>query len=278
MAKPWPELPLDAWRDTRDTLHLWTQIPGKVRLALSPPEPDWAHVTLYVTATGLTTGPVPCDGGRTFEIDFDFVDHALQIVVSDGSRRVIPLVPKTVKAFYTEVLEALRSLGIECAISPRPQEIPGAIPFDEDEVHRSYDPAWANRFFEVLRRVDMVMKEYRGRFVGRTTPVHFFWGTFDHAVTRYLDGNMLACGFWPGDDRFLEPAFFAYTYPKPDGIEMAAPWWNEQMGEFILPYESVRTAPSPRETLLDFFERTYEAGATRVSPTGQATPVPPSPQ
>lgn len=272
-----PELHLADWRPTKDTLHLYSQVVGKIRLATTPPRNHWWNAPLYVDVRGLTTRRMH-SAGTTFQIDFDFVDHALQIVVSDGSRRVIPLVPKTVKAFYTEVLEALRSLGIECAISPRPQEIPGAIPFDEDEVHRSYDPAWANRFFEVLRRVDMVMKEYRGRFVGRTTPVHFFWGTFDHAVTRYLDANMLACGFWPGDDRFLEPAFFAYTYPKPDGLEIAAPWWNEQMGEFILPYESVRTAPSPRETLLDFFERTYEAGATRVSPTGQATPVPPSPQ
>jgi uncharacterized protein DUF5996 len=183
-----------------------------------------------------------------------------------------------VKAFYAEVMDAVSSLGIECEIWPKPQEIPGAIMFTEDEVHRSYDAAWANRFFQVLYRADAVMKEYRGRFVGRTTPVHFFWGTFDHAVTRYLGDAMLACGFWPGDDRFPAPAFFAYTYPKPDGIETAAPWWNDALGEFILPYEDVRTAPSPREMLLDFFERTYEAGAERVSPTGQATPVPPSPQ
>ena len=278
MTPAWPELPLHAWRDTCDTLHLWTQIAGKIRLKLAPPEPDWAHVTLYVTATGLTTSPIPCSGDRVFQIDFDLVDHALNIVVSDGSRRVLPLVPKTVKAFYAEVMEAVSSLGIECEVWPKPQEIPGAIPFTEDEVHRSYDAAWANRFFQVLYRVDAVMKEYRGRFVGRTTPVHFFWGTFDLAVTRYLGDAMLAGGFWPGDERFAEPAFFAYTYPKPDGIETAEPWWNDALGEFILPYEDVRTARSPREALLDFLERTYEAGAERVSPTGQATPVPPSPQ
>ncbi len=258
MTPEWPELPLDAWRDTRDTLHLWTQVAGKIRLKLAPPEPDWAHVTLYVTATGLTTSPIPCSGNRVFQIDFDLVDHALHIVVSDGSRRVLPLVPKTVKAFHAEVMDAVRSLGIECEIWPKPQEIPGAIVFTEDEVHRSYDAAWANRFFEVLYRTDAVMKEYRGRFVGRTTPVHFFWGTFDLAVTRYLGDSMVACGF--------------------DGIETATPWWNDDLGEFILPYEDVRTAPSPRDALLDFFERTYEAGAERVSPTGQATPVPPSPQ
>src|SRR3954453_4869371 len=176
MSQNWPELPLDAWRDTRDTLHRWTQIPGKMRLALSPPEPDWAQVTYYVTATGLTTGPIPCGDARTFQVDFDFVDHALRIATSEGGGRVLPLVPKTVKAFYAETLEAIASLGIECAINARPQEIPGAIPFDEDEEHRSYDPVWAGRFFQVLSRVDMTMKDYRGRFAGRTTPVHFFWG------------------------------------------------------------------------------------------------------
>jgi hypothetical protein len=276
VSSTWPELPYDSWRDTRDTLHLWTQVAGKIRLALAPPEPDWAQVTLYVTATGLTTSPMPY-GDRVFEIDFDFVDHALVISVCDGSRRVLPLVPKTVKAFHREVLDALASLGIEVEISPKPQEIPGAIPFTEDEVHASYDPEWANRFFQVLYRIDAVLKEYRGRFAGRTTPVHFFWGTFDLAVTRYLGDSMLAAGWWPGDERFPEPAFVAYTYPKPEGLEML-PNWNDQLGEFVLPYEVVRTAASPRETLLEFAESSYEAGAERVSPTGQATPVPPSPQ
>jgi hypothetical protein len=276
VSDAWPELPLDAWRDTRDTLHRWTQIPGKVLLALAPPEPDWAHVTYAVTASGLTTGPMPY-GDRTFEIDFDFVDHALVIVVSDGARRVLPLVPMTVKAFYRAVLEALASLGIEVEINPRPQEIPGAIPFDEDEVHSAYDREWAYRFFDVLCRVDAVMKEYRGRFVGRTTPVHFFWGTFDLAVTRYLGDWMLAAGWWPGDERFPEPAFVAYTYPKPDGLE-SVEGWNDDLGEFALRYAEVQSSASPRETLLAFLERTYEAGAERVSPTGQATPVPPSPQ
>jgi hypothetical protein len=283
MSKPWPDLPLEAWRDTKDTLHLWTQIAGKVRLALAPEEPDWAHVTLYVTSSGLTTSPIPTHDDRTFEIVFDFVDHAVTIRVSDGSRRVLPLVPCACAVFYAQMLEALASLGIDVQINPRPQEIPGAIPFDEDEIHASYDPEWANRFFEVLRRVDMTMKEYRGRFTGRTTPVHFFWGTFDLAVTRYLGDNMLSGGFWAGDDRFPEPAFFAYTYPKPDGLESAAvrppqAGWNEDLGEFILRYEDVRTAPSPHQALLDFLESAYEAGATRVKPMGQATPVPPSPQ
>jgi hypothetical protein len=277
MAREWPELPLDSWRDTRDTLHRWTQIPGKMRLALSPPEPDFAHVTYYVTATGLTTGPIPCGDARTFQADFDFVDHALRIDVSDGGRRVLPLVPKTVKSFYFETLEAVASLGIECAINARPQEIPGAVPFDEDDEHRSYDAASVTRFFDALRRVDMTMKEYRGRFVGRTTPVHFFWGSFDLAVTRYLGDHMLAAGWWPGDDRFPAPAFFAYTAPKPDGLE-TEPYWHDGLAEFVLPYEDVRTADSPRDALLSFLETTYEAGATRVSPTGHATPVPPSPQ
>jgi hypothetical protein len=277
MARHWPELPLDAWRDTCETLHRWVQIPGKMRLALSPPEPDYGHVVYFVTATGLTTGPLPCGDARTFQVDFDFVDHTLRIVASDGGRRVLPLVPKTVKSFYFETLEAVASLGIECAINARPQEIPGAIRFDEDEEHRTYDPAWANRFFEALRRIDMTMKTYRGRFEGRTTPVHFFWGTFDLAVTRYLDGHTLAAGWWPGDERLPAPAFFAYTSPKPDGLEKL-PYWHDGMGEFILPYEDVRTAASPHQALLEFLETTYEAGAARVSPTGQATPVPPSPQ
>jgi Family of unknown function (DUF5996) len=282
MGGPWPELPLDAWRETCDTLHLWTQIPGKIRLARSPPEPDWGHVTLYVTVSGLTTSPIP-DGERTFQLDFDFLEHALLLSTSDGRARSIPLAPQTVKSFYRETFDALASLGIHVEIWPKPQEVPDPIPLDEDEVHAAYDAEWVGRWFDALRRIDLVMKEYRGRFEGRTTPVHFFWGSFDLAVTRYLGGHVLSAGFWPGDARFPEAAFFAFTAPKPDELERAAlrpaaAFWSDDMGLFMLRYDDVRTAASPRETLLDFFESSYEAGAALVSPTGQETPVPPSPQ
>ncbi len=265
MAEPWPDLPLAAWKDTCDTLHLYTQVVGKVRQALTPREPDWGHIPLYVTAAGLTTSPIPL-GDRVFQIDFDLVDHALEIAVGDGDRRVIPLAPRTVSAFHAEVLGTLRSLGIEVEISPRPSDIPDAIPFAADETHASYDPAWAHRFWQVLVRVDTVMKEHRAPNASRASPVHFFWGSFDLALTLFAGEQQVACGFWPGDDRFPEAAFYAYTSPKPDGLESAAvrpdaAFWSPELGEFLLRYEDVRTAASPRDDLLAFFESTYEVGS-----------------
>jgi hypothetical protein len=280
----WPELPLAEWKPTRDTLHMYTQIVGKVRLVLSPTEPQWAHVALYVTARGLTTSPIAYDG-RVFEIDFDLVDHALEIDVSDGSRRRIPLVPRTVAAFYAEVMEALRSLGIDVEITTKPQEVPDPIPFPEDEVHHDYDPQWANRFWRALVQVDAVLREYRARFRGRTTPTQFFWGSFDLACSRFsgrpadpppgsnilyrlgMNAEDVCAGWWPGDDRFPEPAFYSYTYPKPDGLERAElrppqAFWSDELGEFVLRYEDARAAESPRQAVLDFLQSAYEAGAT----------------
>src|SRR5438270_9265690 len=284
MRETWPELPRDAWRETRDTLHLWTQIVGKIRLGLAPIEPEWAHVTLFVTSRGLTTTPMPFDGG-TLQIDFDLIDHELRIDVNDGRRRTLPLAPRTVSAFYAEVLSALDELGIIVPIDPRPQEIEGAIPFDQDDVHASYDAEWARRFFNVLSRVDAVMREHRGRFFGRTTAVQFFWGTFDLALARFsgnrivppasfdrmrrvaADAEEIAAGFWPGDDRFPEPAFYAYAYPHPAGLEQvrvepASAFWSTELGEFILRYEDAIATESPREAILEFFESTYLAAAT----------------
>ena len=284
MSQAWPELPRDAWTETRDTLHLWTQVVGKVRLALAPAEPEWAQVPLYVSARGLTTSPMPYENG-TCQIDFDFIAHVLRIDTSDGRRSTIALEPRTVASFYAEVLSALRRLGIGVQIDPRPQEIDGAIPFDRDDVHASYDARWAQRFFEVLSRVDAVLKEHRARFFGRTTPVQFFWGTFDLTLARYSgralrppadagliervggDAEEIAAGFWPGDERFPEAACYAYHYPALTGLERAqidppTAFWSQEMGEFLLRYDDVRVSASPREALLAFFESTYRAAAT----------------
>jgi hypothetical protein len=279
----WPELPLAAWKPTLDTLHMYTQVVGKLRLALSPPEPEWAHVALYVTARGLTTSPIPYEE-RVFEVDFDFVDHAVEILVSDGSRRRIPLVPRSVAAFYAEFMEALRSLAIEVSISTTPSEVPHPIPFEQDEAHADYDAPWANRFWRVLVQADRVLKEYRARYGGRTTPVNFFWGSFDLACARYsgrradpppgsdvifagaMDAEEVCAGFWPGDERLPEPAFYSYTYPKPEGLErvsVRAPdaFWSDELGEFILRYDDARAAESPRAAVLEFLDSTYEAGS-----------------
>jgi hypothetical protein len=282
-AQSWPELPREAWKDTRDTLHMWTQVVGKVRLALAPPEPQWGHVPLYVTSRGLTTTPIP-HGELTFSIEFDFIDHALVVQVSDGRRKNLALGPKSVARFYREVMDTLRSLGIAVAISPRPKEIPNPIPFLEDERHASYDPVWVNRYWQVLTRIDIVFKQHRARFSGRSSPVSFYWGTFDLSYTRYSGrpaepppgsdviyrlGMNVECfelGFWPGDDRFPEPAFFAFAYPKPKGIEIAKPRpaeasWSEPLGEFVLRYADVRRATSPSRAILEFAESTYRAAA-----------------
>jgi hypothetical protein len=292
----WPDIPLEAWKDTKDTLHMYTQVIGKLRLALSPPEPEWAHVALYVTARGITTGPVPFRD-RVFQADFDLIDHALSIAASDGGAHRIALVPRTVADFYGMVMEALRSLGIDVDISIVPSEVPDPIPFPEDTVHASYDPDSVHRFWRALVRIDKVLRVHRGSFRGRSSPVNFFWGTFDMAYTRYsgrpvappdgasviyrrsADAEQICAGFWPGDERFARPAFFAYAYPKPDGIERAeilptAASWNEEIGEFLLPYDDVRTSPSPAEDLLTFCRSTYEAAATVAGWDREALEVP----
>jgi hypothetical protein len=257
---------------------------GKLRLALSPPEPEWAHVALYVTTRGITTGPMPFQD-RVFQADFDFIDHALAIAVSDGGAHRIALVPRTVADFYAKVMEALRSLGIQVEISIMPSEVADPIPFPEDNVHASYEPGSVHRFWRALVQVDRVLRIHRGAFTGRSSPVNFFWGTFDMAYTRYsgrpatpppgagviyrrsADAEQICAGFWPGDERVAHPGFFSYAYPRPDGVERAeilpaAASWSDEIGEFLLPYDAVRRSPSPDEDLLRFFRSTYEAGAT----------------
>ena len=281
----WPALPYEAWRDTKDTLHMCLQVVGKVRMVLTPRQPQWANVTLYLTARGLTTSPIW--GGQTaFEIVVDFIDHVVMVTTARGEIERIPLVSRPVADFYREFMSRLSGLGIDIDISTIPSEVPDPIPFPEDTVHTTYDPIWANRFWSILSQVALVMEEHRARFWGKTSPVHFFWGTFDLANTRFsgrpadpppdadiiervsADAEQICGGFWPGDDRLPEPAFYAYTYPKPAGIEAdvvrpPSAAWNTQIGEFILTYEAVRLAGDPRRAIMDFLESTYEVGATR---------------
>jgi Family of unknown function (DUF5996) len=282
----WPALPYEDWRDTRDTFHMYTQVVGKLRLALSPFEPQWANVTLYVTARGLTTSPVPV-GLRTFDAEFDFVDHQLVLRASDGGVERLALRALAVADFYRDVMDALARLGFHVTISPGPSEVADPIPFAEDRTHHSYDPEQANRFFHVLSQVDVVFKQHRARFRGKTPPVHFFWGSFDHVVTRFSgrpvtpppnagtierfggDAEQICAGFWPGHDAFRSPAFFAYAYPKPDGIETDAiepdgAGWNGDIGEFLFPYDAMRGAPDSARALMEFLESTYDVCAARL--------------
>lgn len=285
MSTDWPALPYAEWRDTRDTLHMYTQVVGKLRLALCAFEPQWGNVPLYLTARGLTTTPIPIEA-RSFDVELDLIDHELVIRASDGGITRRPL-GGAVADFYAGVLDDLRSLGIGAIISPVPSEVPDPIAFPDDRTHRTYDPVWANRFWQVLARIDPIFKEHRARFTGRTSLVHFFWGTFDLALTRFsgktahvapgvdvirrLSGNaeQIAAGWWPGDAAHPFPAFYAYGHPKPRGIEHAsvAPAgaaWNATAGEFFLPYEEVRTAADPRATLVQFLDSTYRASAERL--------------
>ena len=286
-AERWPALPLEAWKETCDTLHMWTQIVGKVRLALSPPMNHWWHVPLYVTARGLTTSPIPVRGeqGRIFEVEFDFIDHNLLILTSDGATKAMPLIPRSVASFYQEFMASLRSLGIEVKINTLPSEVKNPVPCDQDEVHASYDPVYANRFWRILVQTDTVMKQYRSHFIGKCSPVQFFWGSFDLALTFFsgrrapahpgadsitqeaTSHEEISCGFWPGDDHFPTPAFYSYTSPAPVGLETAplrpaAAFYSQEMGEFLLRYDDVRSAPSPEQALLDFLQSSYEAGAS----------------
>jgi hypothetical protein len=281
-AEEWPALPLAEWKDTCATLHMWTQVVGKVRLALSPMQNHWWQVPLYVSARGLTTSPIPYGGG-VFEAEFDFVDHNLLVRTSDGVTRAMALIPRTVADFYREFMAILESLGIQVEIWPTPVEIPDPIPFEEDTTHASYDPEYANRFWRVLVAVDGVFKEFRGSFLGKSSPVHFFWGSFDLAVTRFsgrraperegadsitreaYSHEVISAGFWPGSGE-VDAAFYSYAAPAPPGLEREpvrpdGAYYSEKLGEFLLMYEDVRRAESPRQALLDFLESTYEAGA-----------------
>jgi len=283
--EPWPPLPLHDWEDTYRTLHMWLQIVGKIRMALTPPLNHWWHVTLYANARGLTTSPIPYKTGA-FEIQFDFLDHQLAIDTCDGARRVLPLEPESVAAFYGKLMEALRSLGIEVAINTRPQEVANPVPFDQDTRPGSYDRDAVGRLARILLSTTEAMQEFRGRFIGKSSPPHFFWGSFDLACTRFsgrpapprkgvitapaYSHEVISAGFWPGGGAVDGPAFYSYTAPQPAGIEdepvrPAAAAWNRQLSEFILMYDEVRRAESPRDALLDFFQSTYEAGAKRAN-------------
>jgi hypothetical protein len=281
----WPELPYDAWAPTLDTLHMKLQVIGKIRLALTRREPQWANVPLYLTARGLTTSPM-WSGHTGFAIDIDLVDHEVVVALNDGRLERVALRARPVADFYRELMDRLKRLEIDVPITTTPSEVSDPIPFPKDTVHRSYDPQWAHRFWRVLARVDLVFKEHRGRFRGRTSAVSFWWGTFDLALARYSgrpvtppagagiirqvggDAEQICVGFWPGNAQLRQPAFFAYAYPSPAGIERAAlrpeaAQWNADLGEFILPYDDVRRSRDPRQTILDFAESTFQAGAGR---------------
>jgi Family of unknown function (DUF5996) len=283
----WPALPLAEWRDTCATLHLWTQIVGKVRLAYTPWLNHSWHAALYVNARGLTTSIIPCPGGG-FEIQFDFVEHELLIQTTDGKSVRIPLHPQSVADFHGRVMAALRELGISVAINDLPCEIASAIPFTKDHEHTSYDAEYAHRFWRALRHADRVFKHFRTGFLGKCSPVHFFWGSFDLAVTRFsgrpapvftgkvpgvaakimqeaYSHEVSSAGFWPGG-RGVDASFYAYAYPSPPGfakakVRLDGAHYSDELGEFLLPYEAVRAARDPDAALLDFLLSTYEATA-----------------
>jgi Family of unknown function (DUF5996) len=285
---PWPELPTAAWRDTYDTLHLWTQIVGKIRLVRSPWLNHSWHVALYVTARGLSTSPIP-DGSRAFQIDFDFIAHDLRISISDGAQRQFALTGQSVASFYRAVMATLGELGIDVEIDEMPNELPEPIKFSQDTKHASYDPDAVRRLFQILLNADRVFKQFRTGFLGKASPVHFFWGSFDLAVTRFSGRraprhpggvpnlpDAVACeaysheecsaGFWPGSGAVDYPAFYAYAYPEPTGFRSArirpdAAFFSEALGEFILPYDAVRGAADPDQALLEFLQSSYEAAA-----------------
>lgn len=284
----WPRLPYAVWKDTFETLRLWTQIVGKVRLVQSPWVNHQWHVTLYVTARGLTTSPIP-RGTRIFEIEFDFIDQRLRIRDNDGETRTLTLAPQPVSSFYRRVMALLEELELPVRINRRPNELPQAIPFDEDLAPRTYDPEHAQRFWRALVQADRVFKMFRGRFTGKCSPVHYFWGSGDLAVSRFSGRRAPAhpggapnmpdwllreayshecssCGFWPGGEREPYPFFFSYAYPAPAGFAEAkvrpgAASYNRNLGEFVLPYDAVRESSDPDRTLLDFLQSTYEAAA-----------------
>jgi hypothetical protein len=277
----WPELELASWRDTCETLHRYTQIVGKIQLATTPRLCHWWNVALAVTPRGLSTAALH-QGGRTFEMEFDLVEHALITRTGDGQHRKLPLRPQSVADFYAEVMATLESLGIHVEIWEQPVELASdAIPFSKDRMHASYEPEWANRFWRVLSLTAAVMEQFRSRFIGKASPVGFYWGTFDLAAARYcgrrmpeppkgaIEGEAFShevseAGFWPGDARYEQAAFFGMHVPAPDGFaktKIPNASWHDKMGCFLLPYDAVRTASSPEQTLLDFFQSTYEAGA-----------------
>jgi hypothetical protein len=286
VLESWPELPLNAWQDTYATLHMWTQIIGKIRMTQCPPINHWWHVTQYLTSRGLTTGPMPY-GDRSFQIDFEFLSHELIISSSEGRRSAFALGPCSVAEFYYQVMATLQSLQLPVQITTMPQEVPDPIPFEQDYQHASYDPEYAHRCWRILQQTERVCQQFRSRFIGKVSPVQFFWGSFDLAVTRFSGrrapehpgGGLLpavvtreayshevsSCGWWPGSG-LSYPAFYSYAYPPPPGFKDAAvlpedAFYSAELGEFLLPYDAVRTSSSPDLTLLDFLQSTYEAAA-----------------
>lgn len=279
-----PALPYDSWKDTLATLHMWTQMVGKVRLTLCPLVNHWWNVTFYVTARGMSTLTMPA-GDRGVEIRFDFVDHTLIIEATDGSKRILELKPQSVAEFYQAFMTALAELGLHVKIWTTPVEISDPIPFERDQTHASYDADAVHRYWTILTWVDEVFKEFRGRFIGKVSPVHFWWGSFDHAVTRFsgrvapnregadrvtqeaYSHEVSSAGFWPGGGDIKGPAFYSYAAPEPAGfaeqpVRPAAAFYHPQMKEFLLMYDDVRTARSPKDALLEFLQSTYEAAAT----------------
>ena len=280
---PWPALPYEAWKDTYETLHLWLQIVGKIRLACSPWVNHQWHVPYYVTARGLTTSAIP-HGTRVLQIDFDFIDHCVALSTSDGTTRSLPLEPQPVAAFYSRLMAAMDELGVPVRISKKPNEVPQAIAFDEDEAQRAYDAQYAQRFWRALLQADRVFKLFRSRFRGKCSPVHFFWGAADLAVSRFsgrtapehpggipnmpdrlvreaYSHECSSCGFWAGGEHYPQPMFFSYAYPEPPGFREALPGYEPALGEYVLAYDAVRGASSPDDTLLEFLQSTYEAAA-----------------
>ena len=283
-SRRWPALPLAEWKDTYATLHMWTQIVGKIRLALSPPINHFWGTTFYVTARGLTTSAMPYAKG-TVEINFDFIAHTLEILTSLGETRSFRLVPRTVAEFYFELMSALHSLGIDAKVWTMPVEVPRPVRFNLDEAHSAYNSEYAHRFWQVLVSVDTVLREFRSRFIGKASPVHFFWGSFDLAATRFsgrraperpdadhitreaYSHEVISHGFWPGDGEVIkDAAFYAYAAPEPAGFKEqrvmpSKAFYSGEKNEFFLMYEDVRLSHSPEQALLEFCQSTYEAGA-----------------
>jgi len=285
----WPSHALAEWKDSLDTVHRWMQIVGKTRLALAPSVNHWWHITLYLTARGLTTSPMPY-GVRSFEVEFDFIDHNLLIRTSEGATRALALVPRTVADFYREYMGMLDALGFRVTLRAVPSELEDTLRFDQDREHRSYDPDYVSRCWKILSRTNRVLQQFRGGFLGKCSPVHFFWGAFDLACTRFsgrrapthpggvphlpdwavreaYSHECISAGWWPGGGPLPEPSFYSYSYPEPAGfseapIQPEGAYYHSELREFILPYETVRLAPNPEKTLLQFFQTTYEAGAT----------------
>ncbi len=279
----WPSLPLQEWKDTYATLHMWTQIVGKIRLVKAPKINHWWSSSLYVTARGLSTSLIP-SGPLAFEIQFDFIDHNLIIHCSDGTTKVLALKPQSVADFYRELMSTLKSIGIECAIRAIPDEVPNPIPFAEDNVHASYEKEYANRFWRILVQVERIFQVFRSRFIGKCSPVNFYWGSFDLAVTRFsgrraperpnVDGitreayshEVISAGFWPGSGPIQEPAFYSYTAPAPEGLDQQpirprSAAYDKTVSEFLFRYDDVRKDPSPENALMEFLQSSYEAGA-----------------